>query len=230
MRKSSRGVGLVALASAGVVSVVAASAGAAMVYTQSWDAGLEGWGRDTNDGAVDHVAAGGNPGGFIRRTGGEVFNRAGIAFGGPEVQGDYAAAGLNFICVDAALLRGNLNGTEKPSALNFRFRRFGDENGWLYPLDAEALGEEWVTFSASFDPTWTDLEATANGWVQEPAFSIPWATLMSNVQSVQLRALSDDTSTSATLIMGYDNFKLLPSPGTGIVLVAGAVAGLRRRR
>ncbi len=230
MRRSSCGVVVVALASAGVVLVGSDSADAAVVYTQSWDAGLADWGRDTNDGEVDHVAAGGNPGGFIRRTGGEVFNRAGIAYDGPEVQGDYAAAGLNFICVDAALLRGNLNGTEKPSALNFRFRRFGDENGWLYPLDAEALGEEWVTFSASFDPTWTDVEATANGWVQEPAFSIPWATLMSNVQSVQLRALSDDPSTAATLIMGYDNFKLLPSPGAGVVLVAGTIAWARRRR
>jgi hypothetical protein len=71
--------------------------------------------------------------------------------------------------------------------LRFRYQDAGF-NGWH--LDAaNVFPNIWQSYSVTFDPDWTDVEAAANGWVDETGGAVPWALLMTNVFHPEIRLL-----------------------------------------
>lgn len=85
----------------------------------------------------------------------------------------------------------------------FRVRYMsGSYNGWYYPLTNDFTPNTWQQVSVQFDPTWTDPEAIAAGWIQEtntPSFQ----ETMTNVYTTEIRVLG-----TGELDVGLDDFLL----------------------
>ncbi len=188
---------------------------AAQDYFQGWDvAGDEaGWVANTISADVTQINCCGNPGGFINSFPiNSTFSEIGITSDLPEVSGDYAAAGVTGVSFDIFAF--------EPLA-NLRFRvRYLDStfNGWSKQVAASQLGG-WQSYSIAFDPTWTDAEAIAAGWVFDGAPGVDFATTMSNVYHPEVRVLrqppsgaepyAPDPGLNGANGVGVDNFHLI---------------------
>ena len=185
-------------------------------YTETFSTGLNLWIPSSIHHNVTHELAGGNGGGYAQAITGNSFggiqNLESDAFTGD-------ATGVSSFHADIRLFSGTL------TSVYFRFREGADANGWRYFLPVNAIGDSWNTFSVTFDPTWSDGDAIANGWSQEPS-TASWAEVMSDLHSVNIRAFGADGS-----VIGYDNVGFVPEPTTavfGAVRLGGVM--MRRRR
>ena len=82
----------------------------------------------------------------------------------------------------------------------------------------------------TFDSTWSDVEAAANGWVDETGGTVPWTLLMTNVFHPEIRLLLGDDASALAYI---DNVALrsIPEPATLALLAFGLLGlGFARRR
>jgi hypothetical protein len=143
----------------------------------------------------------------------------------PAASGDYTGVPMWMVSFDVYYQTGAFSDTW----LRFRYQD-SSFDGWHLDV-ADAFPASWESYSVMFDPSWTNGEAAANGWVDETAGAISWQTLMSDVYHPEVRlVLSDEQSA-----LGYiDNFvlKSIPEPASlGLLLVAMlALTSQRLRR
>jgi hypothetical protein len=219
-----------ACALAAALPALAATSG----YTESWGSGdgdLHGWSRNTVDAEVSNPGFGGNPGGFLltRVSSGLPFP-IGALTDLPAATGDFSGA-LWTAKFDVV---GGFN-ADSVSDISLRFRyRDGTFNGWQYSV-ASALDSNWHSYSVSFDPSWTDAEARAQGWrkdLRTGLGSVAWSETMREVFTTEIRI----TGSASDYRAGIDNFSLtasaVPEPSSGLLALGGLmmVGGLLKRR
>ena len=211
------------------LSLMAATQASAS-YTETWDSGsLAGWTVNTTASNVAVVNSGGNPGGYLYSSG------TGLVTGTLDIgaqttstvfTGDFSAKGVIGVSVDTKFISGNFDG----AWVRFRYQDAA-HNGWVYPLTS-TYQTNWQTFSFSLNPSWTDTQARAAGWLSDTdVFGVPsplFQTTMSDVYSAEVRI-----SGTGNVDAGIDNFSLIiPAPGALLLggIGAGLVGWLRRRR
>jgi hypothetical protein len=200
---------------------------AAVPYSEDWSAGdTDGWIGSTTSATVVHHGGTGNPAGSlaIRRSLDPPIFPTGATTELAAASGDYTGAPAWMVSFDVFYDIGNFTDTW----LRFRYQD-ATFNGWHLDV-ADAFPHSWQSYSAMFDPSWTDVEAMANGWVQDIAPSVSWQQLMTNVYHPEVRLIEgDDFSAIAYL----DNFvlKAVPEPATLSLVVAAVLGvGLATRR
>jgi hypothetical protein len=216
------------------IAILASSslAAAAVPGTEQFNGGLNGWAPSTVSTTLVHIGAGGNPGGFIqlRKDLGSPVDDVAAFTGTPNLTGDYGAAGIARVSVDLNF------GTNNVTNAWVRYRPDAVTNGWLHPLTNVFPTNVWNTYTVDFNPAWSNAQAQLAGWITDqdinPAAnpSPPFATVMSAVGVAEVRFASPDTST----LVSIDNYSIaVPEPGSTILCVIGAIAGIavwRRRR
>jgi hypothetical protein len=191
-----------------IILLMAANAlGASINYTETWDNNsLAQWMPNTIASNVAVDVTGGNPDGLLR-TWGTLSNDSFDI--GAETQcevftGDYAAAGVTGIAVDVNFVSGSFDA----AWLRLRFMD-ASHNGWVYPLTA-VFGNVWQTYSVNFDPTWTDVQAQAAGWMTDIDAGFPasdsnsFAETLSDIYSAEVRI-----SGVNDVVAAIDNFTIM---------------------
>lgn len=205
---------------------------AAAVYSQGWDlpGSTAGWQGNTAASIVDHDNTQGQPAGSLRST--------------RDPGSPIPTIGANSDQLDA--LRGNYQGHVWTVGfdlqlaagvftdvwLRYRFQGPGF-NGWRYafdvPLDQPG---DWFSLAVTFDPSWTDVEATANGWQQDTGDVVSFAQTMSDAYRSEVRLELDPVGTFAVArIDNYFQQHAVPEPASWALVVGAMVAlGATRRR
>jgi PEP-CTERM motif-containing protein len=203
-------------------------ASAATIYLEQWNTAgdAEGWTPNVLGAAVSVPGAGGNPGGYLDMTGNVTFPIIGGVADFPPVNGNYAA--VNNVSFDLNLF----SGVYTQEAFRVRYQD-GSFNGWFHPVAYAGAQGGWQSFSIAFNPTWTDLQAIANGWVADgplqAGVQVDFATTMSNVFRPEIRL----SGIGNTFHAGLDNFELegnvaaVPEPAT-LALLGSGLIGVRR--
>ena len=204
---------------------------AASTVNDTFDAGLGGWHQNTTDTNVNHQAAGGNPGGYLQTDnfgGTSGFNVVGAQNTSVDYSGVFAD-GLWTIEVDLNFIRGDFT----DAMLRFRYQD-STANGWHISIEDSIFDNAWTSYSITFDTTWDDATAMANGWVKEadgatatPSFSGLW----DDVWNSEVRILGGG---QLDMIAGIDNYKttFVPVPAAAWLFVSGLLGliGVSRRR
>lgn len=195
-----------------VAALVATAAGPALgqtetqygIYFQGWDdpdLNLAGWTPNTAFSTLVRVGTGGNAGGYVRAAG----SLSGATSELSAVSGNYAAAGINQVSFDLKPETGVLN----TAVFRVRFRD-STFNGWHIPLDITGETTAWRSYVIRFDPTWSDAQAQANGWIQEDDRAT-FSQTMAEVYHPEIRL-----SGNSDLSVGIDNFRLA-GPGPALL-------------
>ena len=213
-----------------VMICTAATPSFASTISSTFDTDAEGWTANAPEGALVHVASGGNPGGHIRVTdtgGGGVNGFASGAFFGPAFSGDLRA-------FDGGTLSIDMNATVVGGG-NF------DSFGWILlfgPGDAmpddqtpEAVADiapqpprspTWVTFTMTFD-------AATFGLSQ-----LDWKDLLSDIERIGIATDAfdgNDTIGIDNVVLSAPAAAVVPLPASGwLVLLGVALMGAMRRR
>ncbi len=207
-------------------------------YMEGWDVAgdLADWESNTTVTTVVHSNTGGNPDGHLqtRGTGANSFD-VGALTQLPDVTGDYGGT-IWTVSVDVAFFSEDFTGAGSFDDAWLRFRyQDSTENGWTYSL-TDMFSADWETFSVTFDTSWSDAEAMANGWFPDNMSVDPganpsesWMTTMSDVYTTEVRL-----SGEGDLLAGIDNFKLQAIPVPAAVWLFGSgligLVGLARRK
>ena len=218
----------------GIFAFCASLGWGATIGTETFDTDNGVMTSNTVASVVVHSGTGGNPDGHMltRRDLGEAFFDIGGLTTDSRFTGDYGADGITGMTVDLNFMTANFTGAW------FRVRIDAFTNGWLAPLTGAFPTGTWTTYTVAFDPTWTDLEARAAGWITDDdldALAIPspsFATVMASVGRPEIRL----GTTNESSLAGIDNFGLtgeVPEPSTMLLMSAGigliGLARLRRR-
>lgn len=195
---------------------------AAIIYSEGWDTpgDAAGWIGNVLNSVVSVPAAGGNPGGYLDLTEGPTFDIVGAVGNFAPIIGDYGAAGINGVSFDLNLFSGTFTST----AFRVRYQD-ATFNGWFFPVSYAPAGG-WQHFAINFDPTWTDLQAMAAGWISDGSSTVDFAMTMSNVFNPEIRL----EGTGSDLHAGLDNFavnavaRTVPEPSTLVMFFAGLLS------
>ncbi len=202
---------------------------AATAVNDTFDAGLGGWHQNTTDTNVSHIAAGGNPGGYLQTDNFQATSGFNVV-GAQNTSVDYSgvwADGVWTIKVDLNFMRGGFT----DAWLRYRFQD-SRANGWHISIEDAVFSNSWTTYSVTFDTTWDDATAMANGWVKEADGSIAtpsFAGLWDNTWNSEVRILG-----GPDMVAGIDNYmtSVIPVPaavwlfGSGLI---GLIAVARRK-
>jgi len=200
---------------------------AATAVSDNFDADLGSWVNNTPQSINTHVPTGGNPDGYLFTE-----NRTSFTMGAVNLTPDYTgifADGIWNIKVDLNFINGNFT----DSRLRFRYQDL-TTNGWHISLEKTNFFDlpEWKTYSVTFDTTWDDATAMANGWRKEADGSTPtphFKDLWDNVYTSEVRITADPGS-----VAGIDNYIASPVPVPAAVWLFGSgllgLAGIARRR
>ena len=203
---------------------------AATAVNDTFDTGIGSWGPNTTETTVGHSVAGGNPGGYMTTDNllsASIFNVIGATNTGADYSGVFTD-GLWTISVDMSFVNGDFT----DSWLRYRFQD-STANGWHISLeDTNFFDSTWQSYSVTFDTTWDDATAMANGWVKEadgsltptPSFSGLW----DNVYTSEVRILG-----GPRMVAGIDNYKasVIPIPAAVWLFGSGLIGliGVARR-
>jgi hypothetical protein len=204
---------------------------AATAVNDTFDMGIGSWGPNTIETTVGHSVAGGNPGGYMTTnnlSSSSTFNVIGATNTGADYSGVFTD-GLWTISVDMSFVSGNFT----DSWLRYRFQD-PTANGWHISLeDTNFFNSTWQSYSVTFDTTWNDATAMANGWVKEadgtltptPSFSGLW----DDVYTSEVRILG-----GPRMVAGIDNYKASVVPIPAAVWLFGSgllgLVGVARRK
>lgn len=187
---------------------------AATLYSEFWDSGnTNGWFGNTTSSVVIRDGGTGNPGGSLatRRLLEPPIFDIGAATDLAAATGDFTGSTNWTISFEVLYDTGAFSDTW----LRFRYQD-ATFNGWHFDV-ADLFPQGWQSYAVSFDPTWSDAVATANGWVQESS-SVPWQVLWTDVYTTEVRIiLGDDASALAHI----DNFVINPVPEPGTIALLG---------
>lgn len=213
------------------LSCISGLSHAATAVFDNFDAGLGGWIENTSETTNSHMAAGGNPNGYLFTDNTGSFGAMGAVNTTANYSGVFAD-GVWGISVDLAFI----NGTYTDSWLRFRYQD-STANGWHISLeDSNFFTSPWQSYNVVFDTTWDDVTAMANGWVKEadgstatPSFSELW----NNVYTSEVRILANAGS-----VAGIDNYRTsfrtptVPVPAAAWLFGSGllGLTGIARRK
>ena len=203
-------------------------------YTEGWNVSgdLAGWDSNTTITTVNQVNTGGNPDGYLQ-TQGTVGSVSSFDVGAlstlSAVTGDYGGS-IWSVSVDLNFLSGSFD----DAWLRFRYQD-PTQNGWAYSL-TDVFAADWNTFAVTFDTSWDDATAMANGWLPDNMSislgadpSAAWSTTMSDVYTTEVRL-----SGEGALLAGIDNFELQQIPVPAAVWLFGSgligLIGIARRK
>lgn len=192
-------------------------------YSEAWPGAgnLAGWTGNTTDSVVVNPGSGGNNGGYL------LTRRDGAFPIGAMTTLDAATGSFAGSVWTATVDLTEVAGEVSSVALRMRYQD-STFNGWSHVL-TNSLGADWTTYSVTFDPSWSDAQAGANGWVSDIAPAVSFAQTLSDVFTTEIRI-----NGSATLSAGIDNFGLtaaIPEPQTYALMGLGlALLGLVARR
>jgi hypothetical protein len=202
---------------------------AAVASLETFDNGTNGFEPNTTSSTVIHQAAGGNPDGHLlirKDLSPPAFDVGALTATRAEFLGDYAAAGITGAAVD---LNFQTTGIQ---AAWLRFRKDASSNGWRFPLTNAFPQNVWNTYGVSFNPTWSDIDAKAAGWLTDADVdpvalpSLPFAEVMASVGTAEVRIASD-----VSTLVGMDNFMIsVPEPSALALSSLGGLALLAGRR
>lgn len=204
---------------------------AATAVFDTFDTDTGSWIQNTTQTNISHAAAGGNPGGYLftNNLGGPQFFHA---VGAQNTTANYSgvfAPGLWTIAVDLNFLRGDFAN----AWLRFRYQD-SSNNGWHYSLEDTTFNNSWSTYTVSFDTTWDDVTAMANGWVMEPGANASFSQLWTDTWNSEVRILG--TAASTNLLAGIDNYivrsSVVPVPSAVWLFGSGllGLAAIARRK
>ncbi len=206
---------------------------AASTVNDTFDAGLGSWTANTTETTVTHVAAGGNPGGYMQTDNlsvtAPVFNAIGAVNTGPDYSGVFAD-GLWTVKVDLSFVNGDFT----DAWLRFRYQD-ATANGWHISIeDSNFFAAPWQSYSVTFDTTWDDATAIANGWEKEPDGTLTatpsFSGLWNNVYTSEVRILGS----APRMVAGIDNYMASPVPVPAAAWLFGSgllgLIGVARRR
>jgi hypothetical protein len=202
------------------VALFARSAIAATVYSEDWSAGdTNGWIQSTTSSVVVRDAGIGNPAGSlaVRRDLTPPIFDIGVTSNLPQVSGNYTDAIAWTFSFDVLYDIGNY----VDAWLRFRYQD-ATFNGWHLDV-ADVFPNSWQNYSVTFDPSWSDLEAAANGWVDETGGTVSWALLMTNVFHPEIRLLLGDQASAAAHIDNV-NLRRVPEPASIALIGLGLFA------
>jgi hypothetical protein len=213
-----------------VVALMSGAAIAAVPYSEDWSAGdTNGWQQSTTSTNWSRDNVEGNPAGslVLRRILDAPIFDLGATSELPAVSGDYTGAAAWMVSFDVRYDVGGFSDTW----LRFRYQDPAFA-GWHKDV-ADVFPNSWQSYSVMFDPSWTDVEAAANGWVDETAGAVSWQTLMGDVYHPEVRLVLGDENSA---IGHIDNFVLktvVPEPATLALVLLGISGGgmmVRRKR
>ena len=188
------------LLAAALILLLTAIPATAESVNEGWNAGdVGGWQPLTIENTIEVVDAGGvGGGGFLRtyQTATSYGISGAIQRFAPYI-GDYSARGYIVVRCDLQFFAG----TFTDAYLRIRYLD-ASHNGWILPLTTDFSTGAWRNATFEFDPTWSDGQAVAAGWVQE-ATSASFQETMANVFTAEVRILGD-----GALEVGIDNFQL----------------------
>ncbi|MCA9188843.1 MAG: hypothetical protein R3E01_07330 [Pirellulaceae bacterium] len=218
------------MASAGtcVLCLFVGVASAATNYEEHWDAGdTNGWIGSTTSSTVVRDNADGNPASSIvvrRDLSPPVFDM-GVTSELADVTGNYGGVPGWMLSFDAKYDIGNFADT----LVRFRYQD-ATFNGWHLDVADAFPANSWQSYSVTFDPNWTDAQATANGWVDETGGAVSWQQLMGDVYHPEIRFVMGD---ELSAIAHVDNvvLKSVPEPTMSALGLWGLLgAGMLVRR
>jgi hypothetical protein len=164
-----------------------------------WDEGTtEGWLPATGAAVLGVYASGGYSGGYLESSENPyLYGIVGALNFGPEYAGDFDVHGYVRFQVAVKFQIGSFN------VVYFHVRyQSGSHNGWYLPLPADTGDSGWQWFDVDFEPTWSDAQAMAAGWMQEtntPSFAVT----MSDVYHTGIKGTG-----TGVLSLGIDAFRL----------------------
>jgi len=169
-------------------------------YIDTWDipGDLAGWQPNTSWTILEVVNTGGNPGGYLSSMSDPGLpHYAGAKTEKAEYKQHFDPT--TTISVDLKVL----SGLENIDEISIRLRyKDSAHNGWRYPLIKPSTTNVWNTYTVTFNPNWTDVQAIANGWVNEgsnPSFT----GTVHDIYTAEVRFDGSDF-----MSVGIDNFVL----------------------
>jgi hypothetical protein len=216
---------LIAIVMAGLILIVANEVFAS--FTEGWDSGsLAGWKPNTTVSNVTIENTGGNPDGYLLTWGTGLQNNTfdiGTMTESSVFTDDYSAKQVTGVSVDIKFLSGSFDG----AWVRFRYHD-ATYNGWFHPLTS-TYQTDWKTFYVALDPSWTDAQAYAAGWLSDGSSTVSFQQTMADIYTAEVRI-----SGVGDVEAGIDNFTLHVIPAPGAILLGsigvGLVGWLRRRR
>jgi hypothetical protein len=172
----------------------------AVNWIETWDSGdLGGWEPNTTRTSVEARSNGGvDDSGYLFTA--QIppgWGVAGTRTLAAVFTGDYAVRKIREVGCDLNFFAGQVQGAF------FRARYLDSAHGgWYVPLTVDFTLDQWQHCGVTFDPTWSDAEALAAGWVQE-ANTPSFQETMANVYTAEVRIPG-----SLDLEAGIDNFRL----------------------
>jgi len=171
---------------------------------EDWNNGtLGGWEANTIQATVEVMTAGGvddSPFLYSYETAlPSTFNLVGVVQHVAPYTGNYSGYDYAHVQCDLQFIHGLF--------LRAMFRiRYLDAsyNDWYVVLTWNTPPGMWNTYSVDFDPNWTDAEAMAAGWVQDPP-APSFRETMAQVYAAEIRVEGYD---GVDLAVGIDNFVL----------------------
>jgi hypothetical protein len=178
-----------------IMLITSVTAFGASTIFENFDSALNGWEANTIQTSIELMPTGGNPNGYLYSSSDGSWGIVGAVNKTEHYTGDYAS--IKKVSVDLMFIYDAF------TEAWFRFRyHSANYNGWKYPLTTSFTFGNWQTYSVVFDPTWSDSQAIAAGWVQE-ASSASFSETMADVYSAEVRVLGN-----GALAIGIDNFLL----------------------